>query len=76
MIARARDASEMLKALSHESRLVLLCILAEGEKSVTELEQLLGERQSTVSQQIGAPATGPAGHDPAGRQDDLLQPCQ
>lgn len=52
MIERARDASEMLKALSHESRLVLLCILAEGEKSVTELEQLLGERQSTVSQQL------------------------
>lgn len=39
MIEKAREASDMLKALSHESRLLLLCILAEGEKSVTELEQ-------------------------------------
>ncbi|MDU0953658.1 MAG: metalloregulator ArsR/SmtB family transcription factor, partial [Bradyrhizobium sp.] len=52
MIEKAREASEMLKALSHESRLLLLCILSEGEKSVTELEQFLGERQSTVSQQL------------------------
>ena len=52
MLEKAREASGMLKALSHESRLLLLCILAEGEKSVTELEQFLGERQSTVSQQL------------------------
>ncbi|MBI5261783.1 MAG: winged helix-turn-helix transcriptional regulator [Bradyrhizobium sp.] len=52
MIEKAREASEMLKALSHEARLLLLCVLAEGEKSVTELEQFLGERQSTVSQQL------------------------
>ena len=52
MIEKAREASDMLKALSHESRLLLLCILAEGEQSVTELEQFLGERQSTVSQQL------------------------
>lgn len=52
MVEKAREASEMLKALSHEARLLLLCILAEGEKSVTELEQFLGERQSTVSQQL------------------------
>ena len=49
---RAREASDMLKALSHESRLLLLCILAEGEKSVAELEEFLDERQSTVSQQL------------------------
>ena len=52
MVEKAREASEMLKALSHESRLLLLCILAESEKSVMELEQFLGERQSTVSQQL------------------------
>lgn len=52
MIDKAREASEMLKALSHERRLLLLCLLAEGEKSVTELEQFLGERQSAVSQQL------------------------
>ncbi len=52
MAEKAREASEFLKALSHESRLLLLCALAEGECSVGELESILGERQSTVSQQL------------------------
>ena len=52
MVEKAREASEFLKAMSHESRLVLLCILSEGERSVGELEDILGERQSTVSQQL------------------------
>lgn len=45
-------ASEFLKTLSNVSRLVLLCQLAEGEKSVSELTELLDERQPTVSQQL------------------------
>jgi ArsR family transcriptional regulator, virulence genes transcriptional regulator len=52
MIDNAKRASDFLKALAHESRLVILCILAEGEKSVSELEQELGLRQPTVSQQL------------------------
>jgi len=52
MAEKAREASDFLKALSHESRLLLLCALSEGECSVGELEGLLGERQSTVSQQL------------------------
>ncbi len=52
MVEKAREASEFLKALSHESRLLILCLLSEGEKSVSELEEFLGERQSTVSQQL------------------------
>ena len=48
----AKRASEFLKALAHESRLLMLCILAEGEKSVSELEKLLNLRQPTVSQQL------------------------
>ena len=52
MVEKAREASEFLKAMSHESRLILLCILSEGERSVGELEDILGERQSTVSQQL------------------------
>jgi hypothetical protein len=36
MVANAREAAEFLKALSHESRLVILCLLVEGEKSVAE----------------------------------------
>jgi DNA-binding transcriptional ArsR family regulator len=52
MLDKAKKASDFLKALSHESRLVILCMLAEGEKSVTEIERQLGLRQPTVSQQL------------------------
>jgi DNA-binding transcriptional ArsR family regulator len=52
MGAKAREASDFLKALAHPSRLLILCILCEGEKSVTELEHLLALRQPTVSQQL------------------------
>lgn len=52
MAARAEMASGFLKALSHEGRLMILCHLTEGEKSVTELEGLLGQRQAAVSQQL------------------------
>jgi DNA-binding transcriptional ArsR family regulator len=49
---RARDASNLLKALAHEPRLMLLCLLLKGEKSVTELETMLSMRQPAVSQQL------------------------
>jgi len=52
MVGNARRASDFLKALAHESRLMILCILAEGEKSVSELEEILSLRQPTVSQQL------------------------
>jgi ArsR family transcriptional regulator, virulence genes transcriptional regulator len=52
MTDNAKRASDFLKALAHESRLMMLCILAEGEKSVSELEHELGLRQPTVSQQL------------------------
>src|SRR5215510_1042361 len=52
LLANARQASEFLKALSHEARLVILCLLSEGEKSVTEIEQTLRLRQPAVSQQL------------------------
>ncbi|QFU09069.1 Biofilm growth-associated repressor [Rhodobacteraceae bacterium THAF1] len=48
----ARKAAEFLKALGHESRMMILCHLASGEKSVTELERLLSARQAAVSQQL------------------------
>jgi DNA-binding transcriptional ArsR family regulator len=48
----ARAASDFLKALAHENRLLLLCLLSERERSVTELEELLSLRQTTVSQQL------------------------
>ncbi len=52
MSASAREASDFLKALAHESRLHILCKLVEGEKHVGELEEALDIRQSTVSQQL------------------------
>ena len=52
VVDNAKRASDFLKALAHESRLIILCILAEGEKSVSELEHELSLRQPTVSQQL------------------------
>ena len=52
MIKNAQRASNFLKAISHEGRLMILCHLVDGEKSVTELEELLSARQAAVSQQL------------------------
>ena len=52
MLDLAHTAAEFLKAISHEGRLMILCHLATGEKSVTELEDLLSARQAAVSQQL------------------------
>ena len=49
---RAAEAAALLKELSHEGRLMILCHLSGGEKSVSELEALLGARQAAVSQQL------------------------
>lgn len=52
LAGRAEAAAGFLKALSHEGRLMILCHLTTGEKSVTELEKLLESRQAAVSQQL------------------------
>jgi ArsR family transcriptional regulator len=52
MVENAKHATDFLKALAHEGRLMILCHLVGGEKSVTELEALLGARQAAVSQQL------------------------
>jgi DNA-binding transcriptional ArsR family regulator len=52
LIGNAQRASDMMKALSHEARLVILCLLAEGERSVGEIERVLQLRQPAVSQQL------------------------
>lgn len=52
MASNAMDAANFLKAIGHEGRLMILCHLASGEKSVTELEELLSSRQAAVSQQL------------------------
>lgn len=52
MVENAALACTTLKAMAHESRLLILCLLANGEKSVLELEQRLSLRQPAVSQQL------------------------
>ena len=49
----AREASQLLRVLSNENRLLLLCQLTQGEKRVGELEELVGISQPTLSQQLG-----------------------
>ncbi|POZ63087.1 ArsR/SmtB family transcription factor [Chromobacterium alticapitis] len=53
MRAAAGQASGLLRALANEDRLLLLCQLSQGEKSVGELEESVGIRQPTLSQQLG-----------------------
>lgn len=52
LLAQARKASDLLKALSHESRLLILCLLSEGERSVSDLENIMRLPQAAVSQQL------------------------
>ena len=49
----ADAASRLMKALSNPDRLLLLCQLAQGEKRVGELEEIVGIVQPTLSQQLG-----------------------
>lgn len=52
LVKSARRASGFLKTLANEHRLLILCNLVESEKSVSELESILGIRQPTLSQQL------------------------
>ncbi len=49
----AGQAVSALKLLANEDRLLLLCQLTQGEQCVSELEERLGIRQPTLSQQLG-----------------------
>ena len=53
MRAAAGEAATVLRALANPDRLLLLCQMSQGEKSVGEFEELLGIRQPTLSQQLG-----------------------
>ncbi|VDC24824.1 ArsR/SmtB family transcription factor [Pseudogemmobacter humi] len=52
LLRAATEAATLLKALGHEGRLMILCHLLGGPKSVTALENLLESRQAVVSQQL------------------------
>jgi len=44
--------ASIMKIMAHPDRLRILCLLKNGRKNVTELEKLLGDNQSFVSQQL------------------------
>jgi DNA-binding transcriptional ArsR family regulator len=52
MKAQAGKASALLAAMANEKRMMILCQLSEGERSVKELADLLDARQSTISQHL------------------------
>lgn len=48
----ADEASALMKILGHPGRLMILCYLTDGEKSVGELSELLDMPQSSLSQHL------------------------
>ena len=49
---QAVEVANILRALANERRLMILCQLSEGEKTVSELQELLGLSQSALSQHL------------------------
>ena len=52
MIPAARSAAELMRSLSHPQRLLILCALVDGEKSVAQLREQLDVEQVPMSQQL------------------------
>ena len=52
MQTHAADAAGLMKALGNESRLMVLCMLIEGEQSVSDLNDMIPLSQSALSQQL------------------------
>jgi len=52
MLEHAGDAASLMKALGNESRLMILCLLSEGERSVSDLNEIIPLSQSALSQQL------------------------
>ena len=52
MKAQAHKASDLLNAMSNDKRLMILCQLIDGERTVNDLADLLDTRQSTISQHL------------------------
>ncbi|BBO27370.1 helix-turn-helix transcriptional regulator [Marisediminitalea sp.] len=52
MLSRAEDAEQFLKQLSNKTRLMVLCSLIEGERSVTELLSNVPVTQPVLSQHL------------------------
>lgn len=76
--ARYEIRAELLKAVAHPARLMMVDALAEGEKCVCELQELVGSAMPTVSQHLAKMKS--AGIIAGRRQDNriyyrLLVPC-
>lgn len=52
MMAQAKVASDLMKSLSNETRLMILCLLSSGEMTVSEMEERLHIQQAPLSQQL------------------------
>lgn len=52
MNSAADEVCEIMTLLSNRSRLMILCLLTEGEKSVGQLAEAIGSRDTAVSQQL------------------------
>jgi DNA-binding transcriptional ArsR family regulator len=52
MQTAAGQACRLLKVLTNPDRLMILCLLSQGERRVGELEEMLGIVQPTLSQQL------------------------
>ena len=52
MYVAAGDAAQLLRSIGSEHRLMILCVLMEGRKTVTEICTAIGARQSLVSQHL------------------------
>jgi DNA-binding transcriptional ArsR family regulator len=50
--SNARKASKLLKSMCSEHRMLILCQLVPGEKTVSKLQKILGLRQAAVSQHL------------------------
>ena len=76
MQLHASDAAGLMKALGNESRLMILCVLAEGERSVSDLNTIVPLSQSALSQQLARLATTGPRKDAARIADYFLFTCR
>ena len=49
---RVQEAAEVMKAMSSETRLKIMCALSGGELPVNQLAELTGQSQSAISQHL------------------------
>ena len=52
MRAAALEAAKLLKSIGSPHRLMILCLLMDGEKTVSEISEAIGAQQSLTSQHL------------------------